>query len=178
VADFPVLGVEPVTNPGLHSPLRVLLHFSDTDQRIALAGRKQCSETNRRARSEESSAGWASERRPPEASCGQLRAEGKIDLSREISGAGDTRAGGCNDPQALLRRDSVHIGDWRCDAAGNELFPGRGRCNNSALGRSGDRSRTACRRCGKSADVKGLRSWPQPSRLAGGTGQRRPIMAG
>ena len=146
-ADFPALGVEPVTNPGLHSPLSILLlRFSDTDQRIVLAGHKRCSAANRRTFSRVSPGGWTDERPSPEAYCGQVGKKGKIDPSRFFvrDGADDTPADGRDD--RVVPRDFADDAGWPRAAFGHSLGVDRRCCSNNARGRSGDRSRTACRR--------------------------------
>ncbi len=122
----------------------------------------------------------ASERQPPRASCSWQRKKGKADPSRffaSSSGAGERPADGLDD--RVVPRDFAGDGGSLGAVFGDSPDHDRTRCSSSGRGHSDDKSRRACRRRGKCADVKRLRSWwPSPSRLAGGAGQRRPIMAG
>jgi hypothetical protein len=149
------------------------------DQRI-LVGRKRCSEVDQRTMAKDFPSHGASERQPPRASCSWQRKKGKIDPSHFFacsSGAGEAPADGLDDRVA----PPDFAGDVGLLGAvfGGSPDHDRTSCSSSARGHSDGKSRRACRRCGKYADVKRLRSWwPSPSRLAGGAGQRRPIMAG
>src|SRR2546430_17154839 len=68
-------------------------------------------------------------------------------------------------------------GSWRGGAVADKLVGGTGGCSSAGPGRRGGKSKTLCRKRGKSADVKRVRSRP-PSAPAGGTGQRPLLMAG
>lgn len=74
----------------------------------------------------------------------ERKGEGKIDPSRRFLGGGGTHVGGRDD-----RHDPkgfVDGADWLDDAAGGELVPGSGSCNNIGPDNSGSRYGTPCGR--------------------------------
>jgi hypothetical protein len=156
-ADLPVFGIEPVANLSLSFQIEhpVPPHFSDRDRRIVHVGRKRSSEANRRTMTNGSPGGWAGERRLPRPSWSQQRQDGNLDPSHffaRADGASEAPADGLGD--RVAPQDFAGDDGWPgADVGGSPCSDRRDR-SNGAHGHSGDRSKTAGCRCGKSAEVK------------------------
>jgi hypothetical protein len=144
-ADFPVLGIEPVTNPSLRFPMA---HPAPPLQRYGPTNRPRRPQTMQRSQPEnpvEGISGWLDRRKAIARVILWERAVGrKIDPSRfwgRPDSADDRPAVGLDD--RVVPRDFADDAGWPGAAFGHRPGVDRTRCSNDALGRSGGRSRTA-----------------------------------
>jgi hypothetical protein len=105
--------------------------------------------------------------------------EGKIDPSRELLSAGDTRVGAGDDRGAPPGRDFGDSGGWPRGAGDDGIYPGNGDGNNAGHGHSEDRDKTPRRREESDTRAGEKQRNKQPAPVSReGTGQPVTIMAG